>query len=304
MTVLGALAAQVLHMALMAAAAPTLTGLLRWFQARMAGHIGSSPLQPWQDFARLLRKQSVRAEDTSAVTTEAPIVSAAALAVAASLVPSFTLGMTFARFADLLVIAGLLALGRAASALVAMDPGAAQGGIAASRTLLLGGLAECALLLVLFALALFAGSLNVEVIAAMRIEIAGDWRVGLVFALAATLLVALVDAMRREMLGLGVSGSNLALLELADALRLLVWLDLIGALFLPFGVALAGAGLGEWAIGIFAWLLRLLVFVVVLVLSQTIVGSLGLAAAARTLGVALLLGMLAVMFVLADMSAP
>ena len=139
---------------LIGAAAPTLIGVHRWMQARLAGRVGPPLLQPWRDLIRLLRKQTVLAEGASGVTVDAPVVCAAATAVAACLVPSFALGMIFAPFADLLVIAGLLALARSSLALAAMDAGAAMGGMAASRTLLLGCLAEPALLLVLFVLAL------------------------------------------------------------------------------------------------------------------------------------------------------
>ena len=139
-------------------------------QARLAGRTGASPLQPWRDLLRLLRKQTVLAESASNVTIDAPVVCAAATAVAACLVPSFTLGMTLAPFADLLLIAGLLMAARASLALAAMDAGTATGGMAASRTMLLGCLAEPALLLVLFVLALLAGSLDLDVVAAMQLE--------------------------------------------------------------------------------------------------------------------------------------
>ena len=245
LTLLTGLVAQLLHIALMAAAAPTLIGLHRWMQARLAGRTGASPLQPWRDLVRLLRKQTVLAESASHVTIDAPVACAAATAVAACLVPSFTLGMTLAPFADLLLISGLLMAARASLALAAMDAGTATGGMAASRTMLLGCLAEPALLLVLFVLALLAGSLDLDVVAAMQLENGGDWRIGVGLALAATLLVALIDAMRREALALDLGGRDLALIEAADALRLLVWFNLIGAMFLPFGMARSGRRAGR-----------------------------------------------------------
>ena len=167
MAFLSGLIAQVLHIALMCVAAPSLIGIQRWMLARLAGRVGPSLLQPWWDLIRLLRKQSVLAESASEVTGIAPAVCAAATAIAACLVPSFALGMTFAPFADLLVIAGLLALARCFMALLAMDAGTAPAGVGASRSMLLACLAEPALLLVLFALALPAGSLNLDAIAAI-----------------------------------------------------------------------------------------------------------------------------------------
>ena len=123
-------------------------------QARLAGRAGPSLLQPWRDLIRLLRKQAVLAESASGVTEIAPCCAERRSPCRACLVPSFTLGMALAPFADLLAIAGLLAVARCSMALSAMDAGTAPGGMAASRTMLLGCLAEPALLLVLFVLAL------------------------------------------------------------------------------------------------------------------------------------------------------
>ena len=270
-------------------------------RARLAGRAGASPLQPWRDLVRLLRKQTVLAESASNVTIDAPAACAAATAVAACLVPSFTLGMTFAPFADLLLIAGLLMAARASLALAAMDTGTATGGMAASRTMLLGCLAEPALLLVLFVLALLAGSLDLDVVAAMQIENGVDWRTGVGLALAATLLVALIDVMRREALAMDLGGRDLALIEAADALRLLVWFNLIGAMFLPFGMAGADAGPVAWAVGIIAWLARTLLAAALLALLHAGLGRIGLVRAAQVLGVAVLFGLLAAVFLLADM---
>jgi formate hydrogenlyase subunit 4 len=257
-------------------------------------------LQPWWDLVRLLRKQTILAESASNVTIDAPAACAAATAVAVCLVPSFTLGMTLAPCADLLVISGLLTAARASLALAAMDAGTATGGMAASRTMLLGCLAEPALLLVVFVLALLAGSLDLDVVAAMQTENGVEWRTAVGLALAATLLVALVDAMRREALTLDLGGRDLALIEAADALRLLVWFNLIGAMFLPFGMARSDAGPVAWVAGIITWLARTLLLAAALALMHAGLGQIRLGRVARMLGIAVLLGLLAAVFLLAD----
>lgn len=296
------LAAQLLHIVLVGAAAPTLIGVYACMQARFAGRVGPSPLQPWRDLIRLSRKQTVLAESASGVTMIAPVACVAATAVAACLVPSFALGMIFCPFADLLLIAGLLMAARGSLALAAMDAGTAQGGMAASRAMLLACLTEPALLLVLFVLALLAGSLSLDLIAAMQMENGVDWRTGVGIALAATLLVALVDNMRHDGLALDLGGPDLALIETADSLRLLVWFNLIGAMFLPFGMAQSGAGPIGWAIGIIAWLTRTLLFAAALALLHTMHGRIRLLRAAHILSVAVVLGLLAAILLLADMA--
>jgi formate hydrogenlyase subunit 4 len=313
MSLVAGFVAQLVHVALMLAAAPILIGVGRWLEARLSGRSGPSVLQHWHDLLRLLRKESVVAESASGLSTTAPVISAAAIAIAAALVPSFTLGMTFAPFADLLVIAGLLAVARCALALAAMDAGTAFGGMGASRTMFLACWSEPALLLVVFVLALLAGSSNLDVIAAMQLESGTDWRGSVILALAAMMLVAFVDAgygprphslaMRGQAMMLEFSGRNLALIESADALRLLLWLNLIGAMFLPFGMAPSGAGPVAWLLGLACWFARLLVFTVVLAVVPIVLGRVRLLRASHMLGVAMLLGLLAAVYLFADMGS-
>ncbi len=302
-TVLVGLLAQLVHIALVGAAAPTLSGIQGWLETRLAGRVGTPVLQPWRDLRRLMRKQSVAAESASGVTELAPLVAATTTAVAACLVPSFTLGMSFAPVADLLAIAGLLTIARCALALAGMDAGSARGGVAASRSMLLACLSEPALLLVLLALGLLAGSLNIDLLAAQQSETLLDWRPAVGFALAATLLVGLVDTLRYDAVAEDVSGPTLALVEGTGALRLLVWFNLIGAMFLPFGMAGADAGPIAWAVGIIAWLIRTLLAATLLALLHSGLGHIGLVRAAQVLGVAVLFGLLATLFLLADMGA-
>ena len=293
-------ATQLLHIALTLAAAPTLIGVIRWIESRLTGRVGPAIVQPWRDLRRLLRKEPVLAESASDLTITAPLISAAAVAIAAALVPSFALGMSFAPFADLLVIIGLLALSRGALALANMDAGSALGGMAASRVINLSCLAEPALLLVVFVLALLAGSSNLDLIAAMQQESATDWRTAVVLAFAATLLVAFVDHGARAP-PLEFSGRDLALIEATDALRLLLWFNLLGAMFLPFGMAPSGAGPLAWLVGLASWLIRTLLFALAAAVVPVAVGRLRMMRVAQILGVAILLCLLAIAYLFADM---
>ena len=302
---------QVAHVALMAAAAPTLIGIIRWMEARLAGQVGPPVLQPWQDLARLLRKQPVMAESASEVSAIAPLLSLAAVAIVAVMVPSFTLGMTLAPFAELLVIAGLLSLARCSIALAGMDAGTALGGMGASRVMAFGVLSEPALVLAIFALGLLAGSSNLDVIAAMQQESGAGWQTGAGLALIATVLVAIVDglngpaarlelAMRREATTLEFSGRDLAVIDATEALRRLVWFDLVIAMFVPFGIAAAGAGVAALLLGFVCWVAKLLVLAGALALLHTTMGRARLVHVTHVLGVAILLGLLAVVFLFAS----
>jgi formate hydrogenlyase subunit 4 len=302
MTLVAGLLAQILHIGLVAAAAPSLLGIVAWLQGRLAGRAGPPLMQPWWELTKLLRKQTVLAESASALAEDGPVVGAAATAIAAGLVPSFALGMCFARFADLLVITGLLAVARCSLALTAMDAGTALAGVGAARSALLACLAEPARLMVLLVLALAAGSLNVDLIAAMQIESAIGWKVGVGLAFAASLLVALVDTIHHDAVAEDIGGPSFALIGASDALRLLVWCNLIGAMFLPFGMASAGAGPIAWAEGFICWLARTLLFAIALAVLHAGLGVIGMRRASRMLGVAMMFGLLGAVFLCAEVA--
>jgi formate hydrogenlyase subunit 4 len=296
---LAGLVAQVLHVALIGAAAPSLAGLHRWVLARLAGRAGPPLAQPWRELFRLMRKQTVLAESASDVALYGPLSAAVAMALAAALVPSFSIGMILGPVADLLVVGGLLAVARCAEALAAMDAGTAVAGVAASRTMLLGAGTDPALLLVAFVLALLAGSLNLDLIAAMQMEGLG-WRSAVV--LVAALLVMIAGIGRETGLALDLSGPELAFSEATDALRRLVWFDLIGVLFLPFGMVRADDGPLVWVAGIVCWGARMVVLTAALAALQTVIGRLSPRHAFYALGAAGVLGLLAALAVFAGMS--
>ncbi|HLY88459.1 MAG TPA: NADH-quinone oxidoreductase subunit H [Acetobacteraceae bacterium] len=299
MTVLAGLMAQCLHIAMMMAAAPTLAGIIGALQARLTGRTGPPILQPWRELTRLHRKHSVVAESASRITEFAPSACLAALATATWLVPSFARGMILAPFADVVLIAGLLALARCAQALLATDAGTAMGGIAASRTMLLGCGTDMALLLAAFAFGLAAGTTNVDQIVGLQFDSTSN----LLPAAAAIALAGLVDAgvVREEPLSLELSGTDLAFIEAAGMLRLLLWFDLIGAALVPFGMATADAGPVAWLLGLASWLVRTALFALGVAILRATQERLRLKCATGMLGIAMLLGVLAIVLLFSTM---
>lgn len=300
MTVLIGFLAQCLHIALIAAAAPTLAGATAWLGARLTGRGSGAPiLQPWRDLSHLRLKQSVIAESASRVTEFAPMVVVAAVAIAACLVPSFTRGMILSPFADLVAIAGLLALARVAQVLLAMDAGTAIAGLAASRTTLLGCGIDVALLLAIFALGLAAGGTNLDQIVETQLDTGSS----LIPAGVAIALAGFVDAgaLRRDPLTRELSGMDLAFVETADMLRLLVWFNLLGALCLPFGMAASEDGLATWLLGLASWLARTVLFALGITILRVMQQRLNLARSAGMLGVAMLFGVLAIVLLFSTM---
>lgn len=157
-------------------AALAIPGLINRTRARLAGRRGIRFTQHLRDFRLLLRKGAVYS------TTVSPLFRAA---------PSVCLGSALLSFdGDLVAFAYLLALGRTALILAAMDTGSSFEGMGASREALYGALAEPALMLVFGTLALLSG--HTSFAALFTGDTAGDAQQAVVLLLAAYLLLKLV----------------------------------------------------------------------------------------------------------------
>ncbi|MDQ1080150.1 NADH-quinone oxidoreductase subunit H [Pseudoroseomonas cervicalis] len=310
---LAGLLAQLLHLALLLALAPLLVGLLRWLRARLEGRQGPPPWQAWRDLMKLLRKQPVLAEHASPVTPVAPHAALAATLLAAALVPGFARGMALGGMADLVLLAGLLAIARLALALAAMDSGTALGGLGAAREAGFARFAEPAFLLCVMAFAILTGGTNLDAAGAALQEGAWAARLPLALSLAALLAVGLAangrlpaedpaglsePALGQGAMRLEASGRHLALWEMQAALRLLLWLSLLAALFLPFGTVEADDGPLAWGFGLLAWLAKLGLLALGLALAEALLARLPTRRLPELLGLALLLALLGLVFLL------
>ncbi len=99
-----------------------------------------------------------------------PYLIFAATWVAAALVPTFAMGLYFSWSADLIAITALIGSARFFLALAGMDVGTSFGGIGASREVMIASLAEPAMIMITFTLALIAGSTQLSSIAAFMLS--------------------------------------------------------------------------------------------------------------------------------------
>ena len=165
MAIVGELLVQGVQMALVLIVAPLLTGVVRSVKARLLRRRGPSPLQPYRDLLRLIRKEVVLAENASWLFRVAPYMIFAALWVAAALVPTFGTGLVFSWSADMIAIVALLGSARFFLALAGLDIGTSFGGIGSSREMTIASMAEPAMLMIVFTLSLLAGSTQLSSVA-------------------------------------------------------------------------------------------------------------------------------------------
>ena len=152
-------------MLLVLALAPLLLGFTRKVKARLLRRRGPPVLQPYRDLLRLIRKEAVIADNASWLFRSGPYMIFAATWVAAALVPTFATGLTFSWAADLIAITALIGSARFFLALVGMDVGTSFGGIGSSREMMFASLAEPAMIMIVFTVALVAGSTQLSSIA-------------------------------------------------------------------------------------------------------------------------------------------
>jgi formate hydrogenlyase subunit 4 len=300
---------QVLHVALVLALAPLVTGLVRKVKARLQGRRGAPVVQPYRDLARLLHKDAVVAENASWLFRATPYLVFAAIALAAALVPSFSTELALGPAADLIALTALLGAARFFTALAGMDVGTSFGGIGASREMMVASLAEPAMLMVVFTLSLLLGSTSLAAIAEHLVRDPVGLRVSLALGLVALVMVAIAEngrvpvdnpathlelTMVHEAMVLEYSGRHLALIEAAGMIKLLLYLSLIACLFAPFGMALQGAPQAA-PVGLLAWLAKIVLGGVALGCFETTIAKMRVFRVGEFLGGAFLLGLLAIL---------
>jgi formate hydrogenlyase subunit 4 len=315
MAVIFDFAIQGIQMVLVLLLAPLLTGVVRKVKARLLLRRGPSVIQPYRDLLRLLRKEVVLAANASWLFRVTPYLIFAATWVAAALVPTFAIGLQFSWSADLIAITALLGSVRFFLALAGMDVGTSFGGIGSSREVTIASLAEPAMIMIVFTLALIAGSTQLSTVAAFMLSKDVGLRVSLGLALVALVIVAIAENARipvdnpathleltmvHEAMVLEYSGRHLAVIELAASLKLLLYISLIACVFVPWGLAAPGAGWLALVVGMGSYMAKLAAGGALLALFETTIAKMRVFRLPGFIGAALMLGLLGTLLLFAS----
>ena len=232
--------------------APLLSGWVgqcrAWLQSRSAPPL----LLPYYMLHKLFRKDVVLAHGASSLFRAAPFVVFGCMVLACAIIPSLSTDLPLAPAADALALVGVFGLARIFISLAAMDVGTSFGTLGGRREMLIGFLAEPALLMVFFTLAMIAQSTSVATIVETLAHRDFIIYPSLAFAGVAFTFVSLAENARvpvdnpathleltmiHEALLLEYSGRHLALIEWAASLKLYAYSCLGLALFFPWGIA-------------------------------------------------------------------
>ena len=236
--------------------APLLTGWVNQWRHWLQNKSAPGLLQPYRMLHKLFHKESVMAEHASPLYRLAPYVVFGCMLLASAIIPTLSTDLPLSPAADAIALVGLFALARVFISLAAMDVGTAFGSLGARREMLVGFLAEPALLMVLFCASMISGSTSlttmVDTLAHRELTIYPS----LLLAGVAFTMVSLAENARvpvdnpdthleltmiHEALVLEYSARHLALMEWAASLKLFAYSCAGLALFFPWGVAQAHA---------------------------------------------------------------
>ncbi len=270
-----------LQLALLLALSPLVSGCIRNWKAKLQNRRGPRIWQPYLDLIKFLRKDMVISEHTSWIFRLVPYLLLLSTLTAGLLVPLVCAQAPLSMFGDALAVIGLLALGRFFLALGGLDPASAFGGMGSSREMTISAVAEPALLLALFTVAIGAGSTNLsQIVMAAQGPVSKLLDPAHLLAFAALFIVLLAETGRvpidnpathleltmiHEAMILEYSGRYLALVEWSAAIKQLVLMCLLVNVFFPLGITLVPSlqGLAVSAVWLLAKLLGLAAVVVI-----------------------------------------
>jgi formate hydrogenlyase subunit 4 len=236
--------------------APLVTGWVNQCRAWLQNKSAPSLLLQYRMLRKLFHKESVLAEHASQLFRTAPYIVFGCMALASAIVPTLSTDLLLSPAADAIALVGLFAFARVFISLAAMDIGTAFGSLGARREMLIGFLAEPALLMVLFSASLITQSTSLTSIADALAHREFVIYPSLAFAGVAFTLVSLAENARvpvdnptthleltmiHEALILEYSGRHLALMEWAASLKLFAYSCIGLTLFFPWGMAEVGS---------------------------------------------------------------
>ncbi|MEI7430418.1 MAG: NADH-quinone oxidoreductase subunit H [Betaproteobacteria bacterium] len=304
-----AIFAQFLELLIALIMAPVLNGWVNQCRAWLQNRSAPPLLQTYYTLNKLFNKEVLLAHNASSLFRAAPYIIFSCMALSAAIVPTLSTDLILSPAADAIALVGLFALARVFIALAGMDVGTSFGSLGARREMLIGFLAEPALLMVFFTASLISQSTSLSTIVETLAHKEFAIFPSLAFSGVAFTMVSLAENSRvpvdnptthleltmiHEAMILEYSGRHLALIEWAACLKLFAYSCLGIALFFPFGISEA-ADPKSLAIAGLILIFKLAIGGFLLALIETLCAKMRIFRAPEFLGTAFLLAVLAML---------
>lgn len=263
--------------------APLLAGIIKKTKAFFQTRKGPNIFQQYYDLSKFMKKESVVSEHTSWIFRVTPIIYFSSILVISTLVPVVAAQSILTFTGDLILVVYLMALGRFFLALAGLDAGSAFGGMGSSREMAISSIAEPALMLPLFTMAVAAGTTNLSGIVLSIVNGEGHLSLAHFMSFVAFFVVAVTETGRipvdnpdthleltmiHEGMILEYSGRSLALLSLSISIKQVIIFTLLANVFFPWGIA-TSFSLGALLIGTVVFILKIVVIGIAMAVIET-----------------------------------
>jgi formate hydrogenlyase subunit 4 len=297
---------------------PLVKGAIDRLKETIQSKKGPSIFQPYRDIWKLFHKDEVVSEQSSWIFRLTPYICFITPMFVALLIPVLTdYPLFFAFMADMLGGGFILALGGFFAALAAVDTGNPYGPMGASRTRMVGFLAEPVFMIVFFTVSFVAGSTIPYIVQKVWVTpIANFFEPSHVLVMLAFLMLILAEsgripvdnpsghfelAMIDESKGLEYSGRGAALMKWGGCMKFFVLLCIfLNVLVTPWGLA-GSDKLWEVLLAVPLILVKMFFFIAVLVVIESSLAKLRLYRITEFLGAAFVTSVVAVIIRLLEM---
>jgi len=299
-----------IQVAVVVAFAPLVSGVLSRLKEMVQSKRGPSIVQPYRDLWKLFHKDEIVSEDSSWIFRFTPYIVFVAPVFVALLIPVLTdYPLFFAFMGDMLGGGFVLALGGFFATLAAVDTANPYGPMGASRTRMVGFLAEPVFMIVFFTVSFVAGSTIPYIVQHKWVTPpANFFEPSHVLLVLAFLMLILAEggripvdnptghfelAMVDESKGLEYSGRGMALMKWGGYMKLFVLLCIfLNVLVTPWGLA-GEQSLDAVCIAVPLVLLKIFCCLLVLVAIESSLSKLRLFRIAEFLGAAFIASVVA-----------
>ena len=231
--------------------APLLLSFIKSLKMWLLFKRPSSIFQGYRNFSKLLSKETIVSEETSAITTYAPFLVLSPLLVTMFFLPPVVQGAFYVSFVDAFTITGLISLSTFFLMLLGLDSASAFGGMGSSREAFISALVEPAMVLTVFSVSMMAGDLGVgQAGVNLAAHFPKEHMASFLFAGISFFILLLAEngripvdnpethlelTMVHEAMILDLTGVYLAIIETASSVKFVIFASLFVSLFLPFG---------------------------------------------------------------------
>ncbi|MDQ1273118.1 MAG: hypothetical protein QG591_1748 [Planctomycetota bacterium] len=288
---------------------PLVKGFINKIEARLQCRRGASMFQPYYNLVKLFRKDAVVSETSSWIFRATPYITFISVLIISLLVPVLSSQVPLNFTGDIILIIYLFALARFFLVLTSLDTGSAFGGMGGSREMMVSSMAEPAMILSFFTVALTVNSTNLSNITSTLLNNSILLlNPSLILAFAALTIVLIAETGRipvdnpfthleltmiHEGMMLEFSGRYLALVEWASSMKLLLLLTILVNIFFPWGIA-GGLTFSGLIIAFALYVVKIGFFAFLIVIVEMSFAKIRLFRIPNLLGTAFILSILAV----------